>query len=80
MDSLERQRRLHEIYEWAHIANDYLMAIFFTIGSFFFLSDNLQRAAIFLFIAGSLQMFIGPVIRTANKLHVKAVWKDVIHW
>lgn len=77
---MSRERRVHEIYEWVHILNDLLSALFFLVGSFFFLSDNLQAAGTWLFIAGSLQMLVGPMIRTANKLHVRNIKKEVIHW
>ena len=75
-----REQRWHEIYEWAHILNDLISSALFVIGSFMFLTVDLQHAGVWLFIAGSLQMAVGPAIRTANKLHLKRIRKDVLHW
>ena len=77
---MRNERRTHEIYEWAHILNDLISSLFFLIGSIFFLYQDLETAGTFLFIAGSLQMLIGPAIRTANKLHVRTIRKEPIHW
>lgn len=79
-ETYAHEKTLHEIYEWAHILNDLLSSLFFVIGSFFFFQQDLQHAGIWLFVAGSLQMMVGPMIRTANKLHVKRIRKEVIHW
>jgi hypothetical protein len=77
---MRNERRIHEIYEWAHILNDLFSSLFFSIGSIFFLYRDLQTAGTLLFIAGSLQMLIGPALRTANKLHVRTIRKELIHW
>jgi hypothetical protein len=79
-DNRRRERRVFEIYEWLHILNDLLIGLQFLIGSFLFLSSATEGAGVWLFISGSGQMIVGPIIRTANKLHVRRIRKAVLHW
>jgi hypothetical protein len=79
-DNRRRERRVFEIYEWLHIANDALIGLEFLIGSFMFLSRSTQAVGIWLFVVGSAQMLIGPGIRIANKLHVRRIRKSLLHW
>ncbi|MCF8029529.1 MAG: YrhK family protein [Desulfohalobiaceae bacterium] len=80
MKPTAHERKIHERYEWLHILNDFLTAVFFIIGSIFFFSPQLSYYGVWLFLIGSCQMIIGPGIRIANKLHVRNIRKDVIHW
>ena len=75
-----RERRLHETYEWIHILNDSLSSLFFVIGSVFFFYPSMQDYGTWLFLIGSIQMLVGPMIRIANKLHVRNIRKELIHW
>jgi hypothetical protein len=79
-DNRQRERRVFEVYEWLHIINDLLIGLQFLVGSIFFLSSETQTAGVWLFIAGSGQMIVGPIIRTINKLHVRRIRKSVLHW
>ena len=74
------ERRVHHIYVWLHIANDALIALEFLIGSLFFLWPALEHAGVWLFVAGSCQMLVGPIIRTANQLQVRRLLREVIDW
>lgn len=78
IDRLER--KVHETYEWLHIANDAVAALLFLVGSVFFLYSSLEKTGTWLFICGSAQMTVGPMIRIANKLHVRNYKKQPIHW
>ncbi len=60
-------------YQALSIANDFLIALWFLIGSVFFLFASLQTAAIALFIAGSVQFLARPTIRLAHSIHLKRV-------
>lgn len=51
--------------------NDLLIAVWFLIGSFFFLSDTLTKDGTWLFIVGSAQLLIRPIITIVGLLHVK---------
>ncbi len=80
MKASEQERKTHEKYEWVHIANDFLIAFWFLVGSIFFFYSSLQYYGTWLFVIGSFQMLAGPIIRVFNKLHVRNIRKDVIHW
>jgi hypothetical protein len=80
VDDYTKERMIHELYEWGHILNDALAATLFLIGSIFFLYEDLTHAGTWLFIFGSAQLAVGPLIRIANKLHVRRFRKPPIHW
>jgi hypothetical protein len=75
-----REYRINEIYEWLHILNDLFIGIYFLVGSVFFLYPDLEEAGTWLFIIGSGQMLIGPVLRTLNKFYARTIRKKVLHW
>lgn len=75
-----KERRYHEFYEWLHIANDFVIGGVFLVGSVMFLYPDMETAGVWLFIYGSAQMLLGPVIRTVNKLHLRDLRKDSLHW
>lgn len=76
----QRELNLHHLYEWIHIANDAAISLWFLVGSVFFFYPSLKDAGTWLFVIGSCQMLLGPVIRTFNKLHVKHVIKQNLHF
>lgn len=61
---------IHHRYEWIHILNDIIIAIWFFIGSIFFFFASMQDAGTWLFVLGSAQMMVRPIIRIAHKIHV----------
>lgn len=58
-------------YEAASIANDILIGVWFLIGSFLFFSAETMTAGTVLFVLGSTEMLIRPVIRMARHLHLQ---------
>ncbi|WP_083827532.1 YrhK family protein [Thiorhodococcus drewsii] len=60
-------------YEALGAFNDFLIAVWFLIGSFFFLSNSLVESGTWLFIAGSAQLIIRPVIKLTSLIHVGRV-------
>jgi hypothetical protein len=60
-------------YEMISIINDFFIAIWFLLGSVFFLYPSLEKVAIWLFIIGSVQFFIRPTIRLSAHLHIQRV-------
>lgn len=58
-------------YEAASIVNDVLIGLWFLIGSVFFFFDSLTRAGTVLFVIGSVEMLICPVVRLARHLHLQ---------
>lgn len=71
---------LHHRYEWLHIINDIMIAIWFLIGSFFFFYESTQTVGTWLFVIGSAQMMVRPIIRIAHKIHVGEIETRNIHF
>lgn len=65
-------------YEMLSITNDFLIAIWFLLGSVLFLFPEYETAAIWMFIIGSFQFLIRPTIRLASHLHVQRIPSS--HW
>ncbi|WP_025565035.1 YrhK family protein [Psychromonas sp. SP041] len=61
-------------YEALGAINDFLIAVWFLIGSFFFLSDSLVESGTWLFIVGSAQLLIKPVLKLISLVHVKKIY------
>ena len=60
-------------YETLSIANDFLVAIWFLVGSILFLFPLHETLAIWLFIIGSVQFLLRPSIRLASHLHLQRI-------
>ncbi|GED23647.1 YrhK family protein [Halomonas almeriensis] len=60
-------------YETLSIANDFLVAIWFLVGSILFLFPRHETLAIWLFIIGSVQFLLRPSIRLASHLHLQRI-------
>ncbi|MFT2099334.1 YrhK family protein [Marinomonas sp. 2405UD66-6] len=60
-------------YEALGALNDLLIAVWFLIGSFFFLNDSLVESGTWLFIVGSAQLIIKPLIKLTSLIHVGKV-------
>ncbi len=58
-------------YEIISILNDVLIGIWFLVGSFFFLSDAVSHVGVWLFVIGSAEMLIRPVIRFVRRVHLQ---------
>jgi hypothetical protein len=57
--------------------NDLLIAVWFLIGSVFFLSESLTYSGTWLFIVGSAQLMIKPVIKIISYMHVGRIHPDL---
>jgi hypothetical protein len=60
-------------YDALGAVNDLLIALWFLIGSFFFLTHSLQEDGTWLFIAGSAQLLIKPSLKLASLIHLKKI-------
>lgn len=60
-------------YEVLSILNDLCIGIWFLIGSIMFLSSAWEAAGTWLFILGSAQLLIRPLIRLANHIHLRRI-------
>lgn len=64
---------IHQRYETASIFNDFLIAIWFLIGSILFLYPSLTHIGTWLFILGSAQFLARPMIRLAHHVYLRRV-------
>lgn len=62
---------IRQRYQVFSIANDVLIGVWFLIGSFMFFSDALMTTGTWLFVIGSIEMLIRPVIRLIRHLHLQ---------
>lgn len=58
-------------YETLSIVNDILIGLWFIVGSFLFFSESTSYAATWLFVIGSVEMLIRPLIRFARHVHLQ---------
>lgn len=57
-------------YEVLSIVNDILVALWFTVGSVLFFSDATTTAGTWLFLVGSVELMIRPLIRLSRRVHL----------
>jgi len=61
---------LNHRYEALSILNDIFIGIFFTVGSVLFFFSDLENWAITMFVLGSIDFLLRPVIRLARRVNV----------
>ncbi|MCY9784361.1 YrhK family protein [Nocardiopsis sp. EMB25] len=64
---------IRQRYEAASISNDILIGLWFVVGSIMFLSPAWATTGTWLFLIGSVQMLIRPVIRLSRLVHVRRI-------
>ncbi|QXO16499.1 MULTISPECIES: YrhK family protein [Vibrio] len=60
-------------YEALGAFNDLLIAVWFLLGSFFFLNNALIESGTWLFIVGSAQLIIKPAIKLTSLIHLNRI-------
>jgi hypothetical protein len=60
-------------YQTLSILNDFLIGLWFLIGSILFLNESTATTGTWLFIVGSFQLIIRPAIRLAAHIHLKKI-------
>ncbi|MEK6462706.1 YrhK family protein [Pseudonocardia tropica] len=68
-DELVIRRR----YETLGIVNDILIGIWFLVGSILFFSDSTTYTGTWLFVIGSVELLIRPIIRLARHVHLRRI-------
>lgn len=58
-------------YEVLSIVNDVLIGVWFLVGSVLFLSDATTYAGTWLFIVGSAELLVRPLIRLTRRVHLR---------
>ncbi|KRF07077.1 hypothetical protein ASH00_16160 [Arthrobacter sp. Soil782] len=64
---------LHNRYEILSILNDVMIALWFIVGSILFFNESTTTAGTWMFLAGSVELLIRPVIRLTRNIHIKSV-------
>lgn len=57
--------------------NDILLGLWFLIGSVFFFWESTKTAGVWLFVLGSIQLIIRPIIRIVHRIHLKRYNKSL---
>ena len=60
-------------YEVASIVNDVLVALWFLVGSILFFSPETTYAGTWLFVLGSVELMIRPLLRLGRRVHLKRI-------
>jgi len=58
-------------YEVVSIVNDIMVAAWFVAGSVLFFSESTTTVGTWLFLAGSVQLTVRPVIRLRRRVHLR---------
>lgn len=64
---------IRQRYEVLSIANDILIGVWFIVGSAMFLSPSHTELATWLFLVGSIQFTMRPVIRLSRRVHLHRI-------
>jgi len=67
--------KINRLYDWMSIGNDFAVGIEFLVGSVEFFPSYNPTVGIYLFIIGSTQLLIRPVISTSRKIHLHKLKK-----
>ena len=65
-----RKEKIQRFYDWLAIANDIAVGFEFVIGSILFLPHHDATLGVYLFIIGSSQLLIRPIIQIARKVQI----------
>lgn len=60
-------------YEVLSIVNDILVALWFVIGSVLFFHEATTYAGTWMFLVGSIELMIRPLIRLARRVHLRRI-------
>lgn len=67
-----RELIVHQRYEVLSMINDFMLGIWFTVGSVcFFYQGAVQTVGVWLFVIGSIQLLIRPAIRLHRYVYFK---------
>ena len=64
---------LRRRYELLSIANDIAIALFFIVGSILFFQESTTTTGTWLFLIGSVELLVRPMIRLARRVHIQRV-------
>ncbi|MFB9869010.1 YrhK family protein [Vreelandella sulfidaeris] len=68
----QRELVIHQRYEVVSMLNDFLLGVWFTLGSVcFFFEGSIKTAGVWLFVIGSVQLLLRPAIRLHRYIYFK---------
>ncbi|MFQ3545984.1 YrhK family protein [Halobacillus rhizosphaerae] len=62
-------------YDVLYTINDFIIGVWFLIGSIFFYFESLKTWGVTLFVLGSLQLLIRPTIRLVHRFHMRNYYR-----
>ena len=65
-------------YQYIFILNELLLGIEFTVASIFFLFSSTKTAGIIIFIIGSVQLLIRPILKILHAVSLRRISNDGI--
>ncbi|WP_337860619.1 YrhK family protein [Ferroplasma sp.] len=73
-----KERKIKKFYDWLSIANDIMIGLEFVVGSIFFLPSESKYSTfgVYLFIIGSTQLLIRPMISITRRIHIFFLHKN----
>lgn len=75
LDLAHRHVVIQRRYEALGALNDLMIAIWFLVGSVFFLNESLVESGTWLFIVGCIQLLIKPALKLSSLIHVGRVYR-----
>ena len=75
LDLAHRHVVIQRRYEALGALNDLMIAIWFLVGSAFFLNESLVKSGTWLFIVGCIQLLIKPALKLSSLIHVGRVYR-----
>lgn len=66
-------------YEVLSILNDILVALWFVVGSVLFFWESTNTEGTWLFLFGSIELAVRPVIRLARHVHLRRYQSSAAH-
>lgn len=74
------EAKLKRFYDWLSIANDLAIGTEFLVGSLEFLPHRNELFGVFLFITGSAQLLIRPLIEISKRAHLSKIYRRKIRF
>ncbi|GGF99593.1 hypothetical protein GCM10007304_11840 [Rhodococcoides trifolii] len=68
---------IRQRWEVVSICNDILVAVWFIIGSILFFSESTTTAGTRMFLIGSIELMLRPVIRLSRRVHLTRIGSGV---
>lgn len=75
LDLAHRHVVIQRRYDALGALNDLMIAIWFLIGSSFFLDKTLVESGTWLFIVGCIQLLVKPALKLSSLIHVRRAYQ-----